>query len=93
MRKLVYNIVGLASSGLNLSKANTARASGDMLLAPDDFAPTPPADFLPEAVSALDLARSLSLTYVQGNTTAELTITEAFNAIAAAIQSGPDGDA
>jgi hypothetical protein len=60
---------------------------------PDDFAPTPPADFLPEAVSALDLARSLSLTYVQGNTTAEVTITEAFNAIAAAIQSGPDGDA
>lgn len=59
---------------------------------PDDFAPTPPADFLPEAISAIDLARSLTLSYVQGNSNAEASLMQAFQQIANILQQGPNGN-
>lgn len=59
---------------------------------PDDFAPTPPVDYLPEAISALDLARSLTLSYVHGNTSAEELLAQAFDNIANIIQQGPNGN-
>jgi hypothetical protein len=56
---------------------------------PDESGIPLPEDNLPQTVSTLDLAKSLSLSYVQGNAAAEAQIQAAFDEISSVILSGP----
>jgi len=62
---------------------------GSWGLLADGFVVPEPVDYLPDAISSIQVSRSLALSTVQGNAAAETQVNQAFDDILSVIQFGP----